>query len=492
MSLLKRLISDTAIYGTSSILARGLNYLLTFLIATLIPTQEFGVFIDLYAMVGFMLVVLTHGMETSFFRHVNIYEKDKNVFGTAFLSVAGFTTLFLVITLSTLQPIADLLRYPDQQAYIGIFAFIIFFDVLSAVPFANLRHEGKAKTFATIKILNIVLTILVNVFFLLVCPQIIESGGGGFGAWVSSWYDPGNKVLYVFMANLIASAATFLMLLPGLRNISFKIEKEVYRRMLRYALPIMVMGFAGVINEMFDRKILRFLLPYDDAQNLRLVGIYGFAYKLSMIMSLFLQAYRYAVEPILFSEAKKKQATSAYALIMKYYTLAASLLFLIIVYNLPFLEFILFERLNYNPDYKASFAIVPILLAANGFLGIYFNVSTWYKVSDRTMFGALIAIFGAAITIGLNLWWVPVYEYTGSAWATLICYVSMTGAGLWFGQKYYPIPYQFSKLSLYLFTTGILYLAYFFLQGLDWYWFSLISAGIVAAYYLMFVKPEFD
>jgi len=489
MSLLKRLISDTAIYGTSSILARGLNYLLTFLIATLIATKEFGVFTDLYAMVGFMLVVLTHGMETSFFRHVNIYEKQRNVFGTAFLSVAGFASVFLILTLTMLQPIADLLRYPDQQAYIAIFSFIIFFDVLSAIPFANLRHEGKAKTFATVKILNITITILANVFFLVVCPKLIDTGSG-FAIWITQWYDPGNKVLYVFVANLIASAATFLMLLPGLRNISFKIEKEVYRRMLRYALPIMIMGFAGVINEMFDRKILRFLLPGSDEENLTQVGIYGFAYKLSMIMSLFLQAYRYAVEPILFSEAKNKQATSAYATIMKYYTLAASLLFLIIVYNLPFLEFMLFEQFSYNPDYRASFKVVPILLAANGFLGIYFNVSTWYKVSDRTLFGAMIAIFGAAITIGLNLWWVPVYSYTGSAWATLICYLAMTGTGLYFGQKYYPIPYQFSKLASYLLATGALYVLFYALQGLNWYWFSLISVAIITGYYLIFVKGD--
>ena len=241
---------------------------------------------------------------------------------------------------------------------------------------------------------------------------------------------------------------------------------------------------------MFDRKILRFLLPYDDAENLRLVGVYGFAYKMSMIMSLFLQAYRYAVEPILFSEAKSDKAPAAYAAIMRYYTMAATLLFLVIIYNLPLAEFLLFDTLNFNADYQASFKIVPILLAANGFLGIYFNVSTWYKVSDKTLYGAMIAILGAAITIGLNIWWVPIYGFVGSAWTTLICYVVMTLTGLWIGQKYYPIPYAYKKIFTFLTAALILYVAYYFLDGFPWYVYSLVSLVIVGWYYVFFTKSD--
>lgn len=481
MSLLKRLASDTAVYGTSSILARGLNYLLTFLIATLIPTRDFGVFTDLYAMVGFALVVLTHGMETSYFRHVNLYGRDKPVFGTAFLSVAGAAALFLALCLLFLDPIAQGLRYPGQREYIAIFAAIIFFDVVSAVPFASLRQEGRAKLFAALRIGSVAVNIAGNLFFLLACPALMDSGNA-LGEWVSGWYRTGEEVRYVFLANLLASAVTMVLLVPSVLRHRLRMERAVYRRMLHYALPVMVMGFAGVINEMFDRKILRFLLPYDDAENLRLLGIYGFAYKVSMIMSLFLQAYRYAVEPILFSEAGNRDAPRAYARIMHYYLLAASLLFLMVVFNLPALEHFLFDRWHYNPDYRASLAIVPVLLAANGFLGIYFNVSTWYKVSDRTLYGAGIALAGAAITIGLNLALVPVFGYVGSAWATLVCYVFMTAAGLWFGQRHYYIPYDYFGLGRLLGFSALLYAAAYLARGLDWYWHTGFSALLLAGF----------
>jgi len=354
VSLLKRLISDTAIYGTSSILARGLNYLLTFLIADIVATAEFGVFTQLYAMVAFLLVILTHGMETSFFRHVNLYDKSKNVFGTAFLSVATLTGLFLVVTLLLLQPIAVVLKYPDQQNYIHIFIWIIVFDVLAALPFANLRHEGKPKRFATIKIFNISFTIALNVFFLIMAPKLILQSST-IGQWVGSWYQPENKVLYVFVANLIASIATFLLHAPQIAKVSIKIDKSVYKQMLWYALPIMLLGCAGTINEMMDRLILRVYLPYDDVTNLAQLGIYGFAYKLSMIMSLFLQAYKFAVEPILFAEVKNDNARNTYATIMKYYIIAICVLFIIMILNLPLIEHFLFEVVHYNPDYKAAF-----------------------------------------------------------------------------------------------------------------------------------------
>lgn len=449
MSLLKRLISDTAIYGTSSILARGLHFLLTFLIIKIVAPAEYGIFTQLYAMVAFLMVILTHGMETSFFRHVNLYGKEKNIFSTAFSSVGILAITFLILTLLFLSPIAGVLNYANQEIYIAIFAFIVFFDVLCAVPFANLRHEGKAKQFAGIKIFNIVLTILLNLFFLVGCPALIR-GDSSLGHWIESWYLVEQKVIYVFIANLAASAITLLLHAPQLLKLTFKIDRVVYKRMLLYALPIMLLGFAGTINEMMDRLILRDYLPYSDEENLVLLAVYGFAYKLAMIMSLFLQAYKYAVEPILFSEAQTEKAPSTYALIMKYYVIAVCVLFVLMVFNLPLLKHFLFNVIHYDENYRAAFKLVPILLGANAFLGIYFNIATWYKVSDKTMYGAYIAIFGAIITITLNLIFVPIFEIEASAWATLICYVSMAAVGLWFGQKFYPIPYKFTRLLFYI------------------------------------------
>jgi O-antigen/teichoic acid export membrane protein len=489
VSLLKRLISDTAIYGTSSILARGLNYLLTFLIADIVATSEFGIFTQLYAMVAFLLVILTHGMETSFFRHVNLYDKSKNIFGTAFLSVATFTAIFLVASLVFLEPISVGLKYPNQQNYIHIFIWIIVFDVLAAVPFANLRHEGKAKHFANLKIFNIGLTIALNVFFLMIAPKLMLQNNT-VGQWMNSWYQPENKVLYVFLSNLIASIATFLLHLPQIAKISFKIDKAVYKQMLWYALPIMLLGCAGTINEMMDRIILRSYLPYNDEANLAQLGIYGFAYKLSMIMSLFLQAYKFAVEPILFAEVKKENAQKTYALIMKYYVITISVLFMVMILNLPFIEYFLFEVVHYNPDYKAAFKIVPVLLAANAFLGIYFNIATWYKVSDRTLYGAYIAFFGAAITIVLNIVFVPIYEIEASAWTTLICYIAMAIVGLWLGQKFYPIPYHYSRLLLYLGIAALTVVAWLLLRHLPFYVLSGLSVVLASAFIWLARKLE--
>jgi O-antigen/teichoic acid export membrane protein len=489
VSLLKRLISDTAIYGTSSILARGLNYLLTFLIADIVATAEFGVFTQLYAMVAFLLVILTHGMETSFFRHVNLYDKSKNVFSTAFLSVATFTGLFLVVSLVLLQPIAVVLKYPDQQNYIHIFIWIIVFDVLAALPFANLRHEAKPKRFAAIKIFNIGFTIALNVFFLMLAPKLMLQNNA-LGQWISSWYQPENKVLYVFLANLMASIATLLLHAPQILKVSFKIDKVVYKQMLWYALPIMLLGCAGTINEMMDRLILRGYLPYDDITNLAQLGIYGFAYKLSMIMSLFLQAYKFAVEPILFAEVKNENAKHTYAKIMKYYIIAICVLFIIMILNLPLIEYFLFEVVHYNPDYKAAFKIVPILLAANAFLGIYFNIATWYKVTDKTMYGAYIAFFGAAITIILNIAFVPIFEIEASAWTTLICYVAMSMVGLWLGQKFYPIPYHYSRLLLYMGIAGLTVVAWLLLRQMPFYFLSGLSFVVAGGFIWMARKLE--
>ncbi len=489
MSVLKRLISDTAIYGTSSILAKGLNYLLTFLIAKIVAPSEFGIFIELYAFVAFIQVVLTHGMETSFFRHVNILDKEKNVFGTAFLSVSGFASLFLLLALLLLDPIAVGLQYPDQKSYVAVFAFIIFFDVISAIPFANLRQIRKAKAFASIKIFEIILTILLNIFFLFGCPYIIQQQGS-FAEWVSSWFQEDNLVLFVFVANLLASISKFLMLVPSMTNISLKIEKAVYKRMFSYALPVMVMGFAGVINEMFDRAALRRLLPYNDETNQTHVAIYGFAYKISMVITLTLQAYRYAVEPMLFAETDQKKAPPTYALIMKYYVIGIVAIIIMTLFNLPLMNFILVDLLDYPVEYANSFKIAPVLLVANALLGIYFNISIWYKITDKTKYGAYIAIVGAIVTIALNIWWIPIYGYVGSAWATLICYTIMTSIGLWIGQKYYPIPYAFKRISLYLFIALISYGIYLLMGELDWYFFTIVSLVMTGVFLAIVLKLE--
>lgn len=481
MSLAKRLISDTAIYGISNILARGLNVLLFFFIAKVVAGKELGIFADLYATVAFLQVVLTHGMETSFFRHVNIYDKDKNIFATAYTSVFVFALVFLLTCIIFLQPIAQAMAYPEHTIYILIFAFIVFFDVINAVPFAQLRNLNKAKVFAGIKVFNVIINIIINLAFLWLAPKLATQDTN-IGNWISNWYDNDNKVLYVFIANLVASGVNFLLLSPLLLKAQFKIDKAVYQRMLKYALPLMLLGFAGTINEMFDRKILRFYLPYSDEENLVRLGVYAFAYKITIVMTMFFQAYKFAVEPLLFSEVKNKNAPSSYARIMQYYVAAICAIFILVLFNLPLMQYILFDLMDYNEPLKGAFVIVPILLAANAVLGIYFNVSTWYKVTDKTMYGAYIAFFGAGITIVLNLIFVPIMGIAASAWATLICYLAMTTVGLYFGNKFYPIPYNYKRLGFYIGLAGVACALYYLTLSLPFFAQSVISILFTCAF----------
>ena len=459
LKMLKKLLSETAIYGLSSIAARGLYYLLTLIFGRFFLPEDFGIFADLYAMAGFLLVILTHGMETSFFRHFNLKQFREKAFSTAFYSVLFFVVVFLILSNLGLNRLAELLSYQEHPEYLRWFALIISLDVLSAVPFAHLRAQNKAWTFASIKILNIVVLIGFNVLFLMMLPK--NANLENIYIPVLGNFSNGVKIDFVFISNLLASALTFLLLAINLKHLKLRFDLELYKRMFRYAFPIMIVGLAGAINELFDRLMLRRLLPYSDLENLKQLGIYGYSYKLAMIMTLFLQAFKYAIEPFYFSEAEKEDAPETYARVTKYFVIVGLFIFLLVSLNLDVVATI-FEKMNFDSDYAKGLIVVPILLLANLFLGIYFNVSTWYKVTDKTQYGALIAISGALITIGLNFWWIPTIGFLGSAIATLICYVIMVSMAFYFGQKFYPVPYQLAKLFAYIITATLLYATFTF------------------------------
>ena len=446
MNPLKKLASQTAVYGLSQIVGRFVNYLLVPLHTALFDTAEFGINTLMYSYVTFFNVLLTYGMETAFFRFSQKQDNPEQVYSTALTSLIS-SSLFFGLMFGVFSPqIASFINIPEHPEYVVYFTAIMALDSISAVPFAYLRQQNKALKFAIVKNINIFTNILLNLYFLMLCPYVQKEYGT-----LLPMYDGNINIGYIFIANLIASIITIPLLwkeILAIQNASF--NKILWREMLVYGLPLMVVGFAGMINETLDRIIISYV--YTDVQEgLRATGIYGANYKLSILMSLFIQAFRYAAEPFFFNHAKDNDKRHIYATVMNYFTLVCLVLFLTVtLYIDVFKHFI-------NNRYWEGLHVVPILLLANMFLGMYFNLSIWYKLSDNTNKGAMISTIGAVITILANIVLVPIWGYTGSAWATLICYVSMAVICYAMGAKYYPIPYQVKRLMGYVGFALVLY-----------------------------------
>lgn len=430
-------------------MARLINYLFSFLIVKVVTTAEYGDYTKFYAFAGFILVVLTHGMETAYFRFRTKNGVNPQAFSTAYTSMAAFAVFFLLLSYLFAPSIASLAKVEAHPEYVTMFAWIMALDTLVALPFAGLRAQNKALKFALFRIVNICLFIFFILLFLFWMPNWNENSGG-ITSQLLQFYDPEFGIGYVFLSNMLASIVTFFLLIKELRQLKFGFNFSLYKEMLPYALPIMLVGFAGMINEMLSRVMMEYLLPFDAQTNKEQLGIFGFNYKFAMLISLFLQAYRYAAEPYFFSQASSDNAKSIYARSMHYFIIAGSFIFLGVMVFLPIIQQLL---LAFDPKYANYFVgdgVVPILLAANLILGIYFNLTTWYKVTDKTHIGAIISTFGATTTFLLNLWWIPRYGYMGAAWSTFCCYLLMVIAGYIAEQKYYPIHYQYKSALLYL------------------------------------------
>ena len=447
MNPLKKLASQTAVYGLSQIVGRFVNYLLVPLHTALFDTAEFGINTLMYSYVTFFNVLLTYGMETAFFRYSQKHENRAEVYSTALKSIISTSLFFGVLIGLFSAPIAQLINIPEHPEYVTYFACIMALDAISAIPFAYLRQQNKPLKFALVKTLNIFTNILLNLYFLVLCPYVYKTQ---FGLTLP-FYDGTLHIGYVFIANLFASIITIPFLskeIIAIKNASF--NKELWREMLVYGLPLMVVGFAGMINETLDRIIISYVYTNVE-EGLQATGIYGANYKLSILMSLFIQAFRYAAEPFFFNHAKTEDKRDIYAKVMNYFTLVCLVLFLIVtLYIDVFKHFI-------NDRYWEGLHVVPVLLLANMFLGIYYNLSIWYKLSDHTNKGAVISLIGAAITLIANFVLVPLLGYTGSAWATLICYLSMVIICYLLGMKYYPIPYQVKRISTYIAAVLVIY-----------------------------------
>lgn len=455
MSIIKKLAGETAIYGLSSIIGRVLNYLLTPIYTAIFVAGEYGVVSHLYAWVGFLMVIFVFRMETAFFRFGTPKEDREKAYTTSFWSVAGTSLLLASLVLIFSKDIANGLGYSiDQSIFVSIFGLVLAFDTLSEIPLARLRLENRPKRFAFVRLTNIALNIFFNLFFLIFCPWAIEQGVGFFlYDFIQQIYFPDFGVGYIFLSNLIASFCMFILLLPEISRVRWSFDQALWKRMASYSAPLVLAGMAGIVNEVADRQLLLELLPGSMESRLTKVGIYSACYKLAILMAMFTQAFRYAAEPFFFASANNKNAKKVYADVALYFTIAGSLVFLGVALFIDF-----FKHFLQSEEYWEGLAVVPILLMANLFLGLYYNIAIWYKLTDKTHYGALIALVGAGITIGLNAWLIPEIGYLGSAWATLSCYVSMVIIAWWQGKKYFPVPYSLKKIGIYIGLAMSLYL----------------------------------
>jgi O-antigen/teichoic acid export membrane protein len=448
MSLIKKLAGETAIYGLSSIFARALNFLLVPLYTTVFAGGEYGIFSEMYAYVGFLMVVYVLRMETAFFRFGNDKQQRNKAYST------GLNTVFLTsLLLSTIIILFNgtlgswLKLDPSNYYLLYLMAVILFFDAINEIPFASLRLDQRPIRFATIRIINICINLGSNLFFLLLCPWIAGNDKlSGLHPIINTIWSPEIGIGYVFISNLLASLVTTLLLLPEFFKARLSIDPALWMKMFSYAAPLIIVGLAGIINEMLDRTLLKHLLPFELHENERQLGIYAACYKLAMLIALFTQAFRYAAEPFFFRNAENRKAPEIYAQVGKYFTIAGAIGFLGIMMYMDILQEIFLRR----PEYREGLGVVPILLIANLFLGLYYNLSVWYKLTDKTIYAMYISLGGAAITILLNIWWIPTLGYMGSAWATLIAYGVMCLLSYIIGSKHYSLPYQWVKIGFYV------------------------------------------
>lgn len=437
MSLgIRSLAKDTVIYGATNIVSKFLNWLLApFYIRVLASSAEYGIVSNLYAWVSLVLVVLTLGLETGLFRFLSDAQNPRRVYGTILKVLATAVLLFLLLTLTNVEGISALLGYAKYPEYIGMFIIIVAMDALMSVPYAYLRYQNRAFRFSFYKFFFIFLNIGFNLFFLVLCPYL-ESRGTQLPPWL---YRPGYGVGYIFLSNLLASALLFLSMLPVMRPAVRGFDKTLLLPLARYCLPLVLLGVAGNFNKLAG-QILFPMLYEDRAEGMTQLGIYAGNLKISVVMVMFIQAFRFAYDPFVFSKMKQKDAPTAYRVAMNYFLLFALLIFLGVIYWIDLFKHVV------KPEYYIGLKVVPVAMASEILFGIYYNLSIWYKVTDRTYFGTLFSFVGLAITVAIIVLGVPHWGFMAAAWASLVCNALMLLMSYLLGQKYYPIQYDWHKI----------------------------------------------
>jgi len=452
---IKQLVNHTAIYGLSTIIGRLLNYLLVPIYTRILDPVEYGAVSEFYAYASFLAVVFMYGMETAFFRFANKEENKTKVMSTSWISII-LSSVALGLLLIFLTPTLAVFSYnTDHLSYFYYFIAILVADAITQIPFAWLRLNNRPLRFASIKLVSIGLNISLNLFFILCIPYLSSKGY----SWASDIKNWASGVTFIFLINIASSALILPFFIQEFKILKQGFDAALWQKMIRYALPLMVLGFAGMVNETMDRFLLKYMIP-DKHFALTQIGIYGAVYKLSIIITLFIQAFRFAAEPFFFSRAKDKNAPELYARVMHYFIMVCCVIFLMVTLYIDFFKHFIGE------PYRVGLPVVPLLLLANVFLGIFYNLSIWYKITEKTMYGAIITVIGAIITIILNIILIPKFGYVGSAWATLICYFTIASISYVVGQKYFPVPYSLRKIALYFGLALVFFFIYDFLHDM--------------------------
>jgi O-antigen/teichoic acid export membrane protein len=483
LSSIKNLASQTFWYGFSNIFGRFLNYLLTPLLTTIFASQKYGDISILFASAAFLQVIYTYGMETSYFRFSTLHP-EKEVYDTGLSTLLITTVLFTAILFIPVQSLANYMEIGSHPEYIQWVLLIVALDTLAVIPFSKLRHEGRPRKFAFIKILNILINVGLVVFFLVYCKGQHEKGAENFFAVL---YDPRIDIGYVFIAQLVASAVTLLMLWKEITSFSFVWNGKLVREMLIYTAPLVIVGFGGMINETIDRFMITSLYPGSSDEARSANGIYSANAKLAIIITLFITAFRMGAEPFFFKQAKDENAPRTYARVMKFFVIACCLCFLSVMLFLDIWKY--FMGVKRHPEYLEGLKIVPLLMLDKIFLGIYYNLSIWYKLTNKNMMAAYLTIAGAILTISINWVLIPRIGYVGCAIASFVCYGFMMTTSYILGQKYFPVPYAWKKLLAYIVICFILFLIH---QLFRYYspsiWLTHGFGAVLVAAFMVFVS----
>ncbi len=475
MKDINKLAGQTLVYGLGTIVPRFLNYaVLTPFYTWVFNKAEYGIITELYAYMVFLLIVLTYGMETAFFRFAQKSDDSKKVFSTALISIIISSSVFLLFFNLFISDVARVLDYENRRLYLRLFSFILAMDAITAIPFARLRRENKALKFSVIKILNVVITVSLVFLFLKIEPSLREKGKGILG----NLYDPDFGVGYVFLANALGSLSMLLMLEKEIINVHFVFDRSIWKRMIRYSIPLLISGLAGSINDALDKMILRRIIRDDNP--LEVLGEYGASYKIAVLMALFIQMYRYAMEPYFFAKADRKDSKEVYAFVMKYFIIYALVLYMVINLYIAGFKYIIA-----GSHLRGGLAIIPVVSMGYLLFGIFINLSIWYKVKDLTKYGAYLTIAGAVVTVVMNIILVPVYGYMASAWAHIACYGIMILGSYWLSRKYYPIDYPLLKIFSYIIMAVSAVIVVSYIEYENIVLELTVNTGIIAAFIII-------